>query len=595
MSDVQLIKDRLDVVDFLQEYFPLKQSGNSWKGLCPFHNEKTPSFMVSREKQFWYCFGCSEGGDILSFVQKIEGIEFVEALRLLANRAGVALREYIRPEQTSKKLRILEINTLAASYFQKILLESGIGKPAREYVQNRALREDTILQFQIGYIPNEWDLLTQFLFKKGYGAEEVLESGLTIQKEGGGYYDRFRGRIMFPIHSVHGDIIGFTGRILVEEPERPVGKYVNTPETLVYEKSKVIYGLDKAKLAIKKEGYAIIVEGQMDVIANHQAGFTQTIATSGTAFTEEQLRLLKRYTSTLRISFDMDSAGIAAAKRGIRLAHQAGFDIRVIQIPNGQGKDPDECIRKDGALWRQSVERAVPAMEFYFSMAQNSYTLTEPKEKKMAAAEILNEIKEIESPIEQDYWLQKLGTLLAVSDQAIRDAWKYIKQKQSKKIGRGQENSTHEIKSRSRQEQLSERLLAVVLNTPSLIQTTAIEIPEFLLSTEAYQTIYKSIKSSYTRDSLNPKKSFVDSILDASSDQLKPIIHTLLLYGEKEFFGFTPSEKEKEYILIIQSLKGINLQKKKEELTIAIALAEKNKDTEILEKLLQEYQSLTTL
>src|SRR3989338_997099 len=256
MADTQTIKDRIDIVQFIGEYVPLKKAGANWKARCPFHNEKSPSFMAHQDKQFWHCFGCGKGGDIFSFVQEMEGLTFPEALRLLAKRAGVAVDTFASEINQSQRNRLLEINAAAAYFFHQFLLDMDAAKAARDYLERRQVKKQTIIDWQIGYISDQWDLLTKYLLKKGLGIDDLVAAGLTIKRDGAdaasgrGYYDRFRGRVMFPISDTHGNVIGFTGRVLVET-ERSGGKYVNTPQTILYDKSRVLYGLNKAKTGIK--------------------------------------------------------------------------------------------------------------------------------------------------------------------------------------------------------------------------------------------------------------------------------------------------------------------------------------------------------
>ena len=374
MSDVDLIKDKVDVGDLVGEYVQLKPAGVNLKGLCPFHGEKTPSFMVNRERQNWHCFGCNKGGDIFSFIQEIEGMDFVEALKLLAARVGVELRLRASEKNSSEKARIKEINSVASNFFHNVLTKMEASASAREYLEKRGLKERTIIEWQIGFIPDQWDLLTKYLLKKGYSIDDLVTSGLTIKRDGAdsqsgrGFYDRFRGRIMFPIWDVHDNVVGFTGRVFVET-EKSGGKYVNTPQTLVYDKSRIIFGLNKAKQSIRKKDYIVMAEGQMDVISAHQEGMENVVASSGTALTENHIALLKRYSTNLRVAFDGDSAGQQATKRGIDMARAQGFHVRIITIPEGKGKDPDDCIRENPDIWVECVENAKDIMEWYVDKA----------------------------------------------------------------------------------------------------------------------------------------------------------------------------------------------------------------------------------
>lgn len=305
MDAPQEVKSRLDIVDIVSEYFPLKPGGSgAFKANCPFHQERTPSFYVSRPRQSWHCFGCDQGGDLISFVMKIEGMEFREALEHLAQKAGVQLPKF-DGEKASQRKRIYEVNEMAMKFFRSTLEHAPEAEAARAYVKKRGLDDLTTDLFGIGYAPGSWDALTKALASKGVTEQEMLLAGLVAKSErGSGVYDRFRGRVMFPIADVHGNVVGFTGRILEGEECRvksevsrtPGVKYVNTPETSAYRKSAVLYGLDKAKGEIRRADLAVIVEGNMDVVGSHQFGVTNVVAASGTALTSEQLALLKRFT-----------------------------------------------------------------------------------------------------------------------------------------------------------------------------------------------------------------------------------------------------------------------------------------------------------
>ncbi|MCK4892060.1 MAG: DNA primase, partial [Candidatus Pacebacteria bacterium] len=312
-SQVDEIKSRLSVEEVISGYLQLQRAGRNWKAKCPFHNEKTPSFTVSPERQMWYCFGCNEGGDIFTFVMKMEGLEFRDALKLLAEKAGVQLedRSYNDSGEKSKALEILDISR---KFYQECL-KIKTGRKAFEYLSNRGLSKNIIEKFQLGYAPDSWDLLSKFLKKKGYKESGIFSAGMTVKKDKGGYYDRFRGRIMFPINNVSGQTIGFSSRVMPGADESHA-KYINTPETAIYNKSRVLYGLDKSKVEIRKKDLCIMVEGNMDVIASFQAEIENVAATSGTALTADQLKIIKRYTDNIAFSFDMDSAGIKAAGRG---------------------------------------------------------------------------------------------------------------------------------------------------------------------------------------------------------------------------------------------------------------------------------------
>ena len=324
-DSVQQIKDRLDIVDVISGYLKLAKAGVNYKARCPFHQEKTPSFFVSPERQSWHCFGCNKGGDMFSFVSEIEGAEFVEALRILAAKAGVPLPERSSQAGAStakERQRLLDVSELTAKFFVKQLWNSQAGGRALEYLRGRGLTDETIQSWRLGWAPNDWKALSGFLAGAGHADADIVGAGVAIAKNGR-IYDRFRSRIMFPICDANGQVIGFTGRVFGTEVAvdgEPLAKYVNTPQTSLYDKSRTLFGLDKAKNAMRTKDVALIVEGNVDAIMSAQAGVENVAATSGTALTPHQLRMLARYSTNLDVCFDADSAGKTAARRGIGMA-----------------------------------------------------------------------------------------------------------------------------------------------------------------------------------------------------------------------------------------------------------------------------------
>ncbi len=422
MDSAQDIKTRLDIVDLVGEYVTLKPAGSgAFKACCPFHQERSPSFFVSRTRQSWRCFGCNEGGDHFTFIEKIEGLEFREALAFLAQKAGVILPEY-DAKQSGDRHRLYEVNLLAAKFFQAALQSLPQAEHARAYLKKRGVDDLAGDLFKIGYAPDGWQALTDALLKKGVSADELVRAGLASKRErGDGIYDRFRDRLMFPILDVQGNVVGFTGRVLQADAKE--AKYVNTPETAVYRKSAVLYGLDKAKGEIRRADLAVLVEGNMDVVSSHQFGVTNVVACSGTALTSEQLHLLKRFTTNLAIAFDADSAGRTATIRGLDLARAQDFSIKIISLPPDAGKDPDEAIRKDVAIWRDAIQSAVGIMDWLYrqTFAEEKERHT-PEGKKRIAQELLPELRRIIDPVERDSWLRRLSQDLEVGEASLREA-----------------------------------------------------------------------------------------------------------------------------------------------------------------------------
>ncbi|HID63671.1 MAG TPA: DNA primase [Anaerolineae bacterium] len=438
MSVVDEIKERLDIVDVISGYVPLKKAGRNFKGLCPFHAEKTPSFIVFPDTQSWHCFGaCGTGGDVFSFIMKRENLEFGEALQLLAKRAGVELAPRGPAETAAEKRkdRLREINAAAAQYFHNLLLQSSEGTRAREYLARREIAPETINAFQLGYALNVWEALKGHLVGRGYEVADILAAGLIVEREGGGYYDRFRGRLIFPIRDMHGQVIGFGGRVLDDS----LPKYLNSPQTPLFNKSSVLYGIDLAKGAIRRENRAVIVEGYMDVLMAHQHGIANVVASMGTALTEAQLRLLKRLTKKFTLALDADAAGDQATLRGLALARETldrqivpvptprglisyegrlDAEIRIITLP--EGKDPDEVIRENPDRWNELVQAALPVVDYYFEAFTSDLDLTSAKGKSEAVRRLLPIIREITDGTEQTHYVQKLSRLVREDERKLQ-------------------------------------------------------------------------------------------------------------------------------------------------------------------------------
>jgi DNA primase len=418
-SPIEEIKSRVNVLDVVQDFVQLKKAGTNYKGLCPFHSEKTGSFMVSPAKQIWHCFGCGLGGDIFEFIKQIENIEFAEALKILADRAGVTLKKPTQEQiqMGEKKDVLFEINEQAAKYFARVLWESNAGKEALEYLKKRGLTDQTIKNWQLGYAPADFHYLENFL-AKNFNKKDIEQAGLIIKSDrDNGYFDRFHDRVMFPIQNLHGQVVGFTGRLLHEKPN--AGKYVNSPETPIYSKSQVIFGLHAAKNSIRKENRAIVMEGNMDVISAHQAGSIQAVATSGTAMTQDQLLILKRFTENLIFAFDSDTAGITAGKRALELALNLGFNVKVINL-NG-AKDPDDLIKRGTGIWQKAVESAGNFLDFFFDLTLKQMDASTVEGKRDITRELAPLIFRISEPITRAHYVRKLSGALNVAESAIWD------------------------------------------------------------------------------------------------------------------------------------------------------------------------------
>lgn len=593
-SPVQEIKSRLDIIEVLQEYITLKPAGtHNYRALCPFHNEKTPSFMVSKDKQIWHCFGCSEGGDIFAFVQKYEGMGFPEALRHLANKAGVKL-VHQDPALISQKTRLLDLLNLAAQFYREYLLKKDTAKIAREYLQNRGVKDETAEQFKIGYSPDSWDETKKFLLQRGYNEKEIILAGLLVANESNKTsYDRFRGRLMFPIFDHNGAVVGFSARILKESKEEGA-KYINSPQTIVYDKSQVVYGLNFAKQEIKKEDLMVVVEGQMDVVSSHQAGITNVVGCSGTALTQQQLQILKRYSNKLALSFDSDLAGENAAKRGIETALAMDMEVRVIVVPNA--KDPDECIKNNPQDWKNVILNAKEFMQYYFDKTFSKLDLNKARDNSLAGEILLPMIKKIGNNIEQSFWLRKLADKINTPEPELREKLKKIGLPQSGiiNISKTETKQIYPNKTKTREELLSEKLIAVILFQPPILEIANQHlIPEMLIG-EFNQNLYKNLIIYYTEaNSLDGGRGEnFGEYLGKNNQMLLENYKVLELLAAKEFGLMNNDEIKKEALNFIDDLKTAYIVNKRRQLQKAMQEAEVSDDAGLIESLSKEFNRL---
>ena len=415
-DNVSKIKERLNVVDVISGYLKVQKAGANFKAQCPFHNEKTPSFFISPERQIWHCFGCQKGGDIFTFVKEMEGVEFPEALRILAARAGIELEEFDSTIKDSKD-RLYQICEASARFFEKQLSHSGTGQRAVEYLKSRGLEGATMAKFRLGFAPGAWDSLSGYLRNSGFTEKEIVDAGMVIKRESEGIYDRFRLRIMFPISDVNGRVVGFTGRIF--EGDEKEAKYINTPQTLIYDKSRILYGLDHSRGEIRKKDKCLLVEGNMDAVMSYQAGITNVVASSGTALTPMHLVILKRFTNNLDFCFDTDSAGAMATKRGIGMALGQDFNVKVVSLNDKECKDPADYVKKYGKEWEKVASSAKPVVEFYFDKAKEGYDPESAESKKSVILAVAPFIKRLSSRVERSHWMDQLAYLLRVKEDAV--------------------------------------------------------------------------------------------------------------------------------------------------------------------------------
>jgi len=413
------IKSKLPVVDVVGETVQLKRAGTAYKGLCPFHAEKTPSFIVTPDRETWHCFGCGEGGDIFTFLMRRDGIDFREALTRLAEKAGVELSERTAKEDRLRR-RLREALEAAIAWYREVHLQARQAERARAYLAERGLEADTLERFGIGYAPNTWDALTRRLIGRGFSNEELIGAGLASPSNRGGVIDKFRGRIIFPIRDASGRAVGLGGRIL---PGTDGPKYLNSPAGPLFDKSRTLFGIDLAKTAIRKAKLTVIVEGYTDVLAAHQAGFSNVVASLGTALTAGQVELATRYADAVALAYDVDLAGEAATQRG--LLEELGPDqsvskVRVVRIP--AGKDPDELIRSDPAAWQKAVADAKPVIEYFIDRTAAEVDLDSVSGKRELTGRVLALLKRVGDPVERSLYLQRLARLVGVDERVLLEA-----------------------------------------------------------------------------------------------------------------------------------------------------------------------------
>ncbi len=470
MSNLEEIKQRIDIISFIGEYVTLKKAGRNFKGLCPFHSEKSPSFIVSPERQIWHCFGaCSEGGDIFTFLMKVESLEFPEALEILAKKAGVRLtREYRVTEGQKLKEEIYKANRYASNFFHYLLMSHKVGEKAREYLKERKVNTKVIETFSLGYAPENWESLIRFLRKKDFNDYVLTKAGLVVSSRSGKLYDRFRGRLIFTLRDHRGNVVGFSGRKLPHrETADREAKYINTQETPVYIKGNVLYGLDVTKDSIRKSGEAIIVEGEFDLISSFQTGITNIVAIKGTALTVNQVNLLKRFTETISLSLDSDVAGDAAARRGIEIAENAGLDIKVIQVPFG--KDPDECIKENPGQWKKAVNESIPVYDFLLQSTLRRYDKNKAFDKRKIVDELIPFYGRISNTIVQSHYLSLLSKTIEVPLERLLELVEKVKK--GRQIGFTIPKAAVK-EGKARNLLLEEYLLSLLLQAPSISQIT---------------------------------------------------------------------------------------------------------------------------
>lgn len=584
---VELVKSKTDLVDLINGYVKLAPAGTNWKCRCPFHAERTPSFMVSREKQVWHCFGCGRGGDAIAFVQEIEGMDFPEALRHLAARAGVELPRS-GPRVSSRKAKLLEVLGSAAAYYARVLAESTAAEPARTYLAQRGVTEASVQNFNLGFAPAAWDTLVRAMAAKGVPEDLMVESGLGVKKEGGGIYDRFRGRLMFPISDLSGTVVGFGGRVVdgVDAPgNREAGKYINSPQSVAFDKGRVLFGLDRARRAIRQHDFAIVVEGNFDCIASHQAGVENAVATCGTAFTADHAQLLRRFTENVALAFDDDEGGRSAARRALALLYAEGLDPRIIALSGG--KDPADLVAEDPVRWQKAVGEANGGMTYLFETAISGADLASVEEKKRVAKELLPWIARLPNPIEQTHFLQELARRLNVPEESLRPL---IARKAP--VGSRPDAPEAPPKAVDRRAAVAERFLALLLASADQAGAVVQELKPEELPAGPLQELYKSFLVQYTSAAKSSGEGYA-AALGRNNPNLRDRINILLLIGERDFGELDAVARTRELSSLAREVRRLQLKDALTVLQRQIADAESRKDTDATATLSGEFQRTT--
>ncbi len=576
MNEVEEIKSRLDIAEVIGGYIQLKPAGRNFKALSPFKQERTPSFIVSPEKNIWHDFSTGEGGDVFSFVMKMEGVSFSEALEMLARRAGVELtRSRTRGPSADTRQKLYDAVEAAVKYYHLSLSKN---KTALEYLKKeRNLTPATIKAFRLGYAPDNWDSLTNFLVKKGFTMEQLKSAGLSAQKTGkSGGYDIFRGRIMFPIYDSQSRPIGFSGRVLNADAES--AKYINTANTPIYNKSTAIYGLAQAKEAIRNSSEAILVEGNMDVVMLHQVGTKNVVAVSGTALTSQQLKSLSHLADTIFITFDSDEAGERATKKAVELAAEVGANVKVIRLP--AGKDPDELVKNQPEEFTKLKSKALSGLDYLFDYALRNFSASSAAGKKQISNFVLPAMNLLRDSIEQDHYVKRLAQSLDVSEDSVRQKLRNQSNSTNTGLVAADNEQEPEVLLPTKNKQLEEALLELTLAFADTREALA-DLDLSAISTENRAIIEKLVKK------------FDISLNELSKALPKQENHVkiLALRGEEAYSAVSEHDRRLEAYTQVHQLRELHIKQARLNLTRELAEAERNGDIKKRDTLLANIQA----
>lgn len=561
-SLIQQIKNNINIVDVIGEYIKTENKGNNHTACCPFHKEDSPSFFISEDRQLYHCFGCGAGGDVFTFLQAMENVTFIEAAKLLAKRAHIPWEGF---EKTDQQLRdkLLEINKLTAQFYHYVLLDLPVGRVGLDYLKNkRQMNDETIQKFLLGVAPDQQDLLIKYLKKKGFVLKEMVEAGVVTQYENK-FYDRFKGRVVFPIWNHLGQIVGFTGRIL--DDNKKSAKYLNTPQTLIFNKSNLVYGLFHAKDYVRNERKLILVEGQMDVIMAHQAGYKNVVAASGTSLTGDHLKLMKRYADTIILCFDADSAGVKAMERAVELAWQLEARVKILKIPAECGKDPDECIQKNKEKWEELIAEPLTIWQYYSNKWSYAKSL---EEKKDVQREFFILLSKIDDSIEAEFWLQNFAQKFNVDLSMLKEELEKFKIKnQQRDYSVADDVELEVLVVKSEISNYEEHFLALFMHELFAENLEAVInfIPLELFEDDQNRELYKELIIYYTNNTFDKNQNdfnekFNQLLLQLGSDWQEKV-HYLALLFEKDYTLLNALERKKHFISIVRKLKKSFVQR----------------------------------
>ncbi len=584
-SQIEEIKDKLDILEVARSYISdFKKSGSNYFALCPFHQEKTPSFSVNSDLGIFKCFGCGESGDVITFIEKMEGVDFPKALEIAAKKAGVVLnRNFSKKDEKlyKEKQELLKLNSLVTEYYNYILIKHKNGEKGREYIKKRKITKDLIEKFKIGYAPRSYNSLINFLKSKGYKIKDLIKWGLVVSVNGR-IYDKFRSRLIFPLIDHHDDIVGFSGRTILKNTRAP--KYLHSPQTITFNKSKFLFGLNQAKKEVRKKDFVIFCEGQLDVISSNKTRFKNTVASLGTSLNQEQLKLAKRYTDDIYFSFDNDMAGETALIRASNISHNLGFNVKAIIIKGST--DADELINKNKSAWERTVKKAEPIVDHMIRRLYKRLDLSDLKNKEEFSKIILPIISSIPSKIEQAHYLHRVSLILNIDEAILTEELEEIKDIPNNRIQIDIQRIKKLLESPVNIKE--EYLLSLIFQHIEFIDTSLKLCKKSYFKSPLAKELFSKLEKYYKEKKRFSIKNFTSSL---EKHELIFIQNLLLKKLQKYFKSEIDLKEEIESIVII--LKKIHLQEKIKSIKNKIEKAENKKNNDEVKKFLDKLMTAT--